>query len=140
MQNNRSTRAAESRVNEMITQYNMEYVSPLDLPPGVAKEGYTYYWANREEGYQVESLAAQGWQLVPSDRAPAYAIDPLKRNPMLTQYFCYKDVILMEIPTIFCQRGAQRFNNHNERVMRSLQGVENDFSSFASPIRGISTF
>jgi hypothetical protein len=144
MKNNRNTRDSETRDNEMLLEYNMDYISPLSLPPGVAKEGYSYYWAAKdirgEENYEVERLAAKGWTLVPTDRAPEYSFDPLKRNPLSSEYICYKDVILMERPEVFSKRETAAFNALNENKIKSLRGVSNDIGSFASPIRSINSF
>lgn len=145
MKNNRSTREEETRNDEMLESYNMGYVSPLSVPPGVQKEGFSYYWAPKgirgEEDYEVERLAAQGWTLVPASRAPAgYSLDPLKRNPLSTEYICYKDVILMERPEIFSRRETEAFNKLNANKLKSLRGVSDDLGSFSSPIRSINSF
>lgn len=144
MKNSRSTREEEARQHEMLESYNMGYISPLSLPPGVAKEGFSYYWAPKgirgEENYEVERLAAQGWTLVPVSRAPTYSFDPLKRNPLSTEYICYKDVILMERPEIFSRRETEAFNKLNANKLKSLRGVSDDLGSFASPIRSINSF
>ena len=130
MKNMKASREMESRDNQLHVNYNMDYVSPLSLPPGVAKEGYSYYWCPKDtkgmENYEVERLAAQGWSLVPVDRAPSYCVDPLKRNPLSTQYICYKDVILMERPEIFSKQATERFNALNENRLRSLRHVQDD--------------
>lgn len=144
MKSTRNSRESEDRDNNLRLNYNMEYVNPLSLPPGVAKEGYSYYWACKEikgeDNYEVERMAARGWSLVPVDRAPSYSVDPLKRNPLATQYFCYKDVLLMERPEVFSQEETKRFNRMNENKLRSLQGVSDDINSFASPVKSINSF
>lgn len=144
MKNTRSSRESETRPNEMLDEYNMDYVSPLSLPPGVAKEGYSYYWASKgvrgEEDFEVERLAAKGWTLVPVDRAPAYSFDPLKRNPLSAEYICYKDVILMERPEVFSKRETAAFNELNANKIKSLRGVSNDIGSFARPLNSINSF
>ena len=141
MEDKRSTRLAESRQNEMLKQYSMEYINPLDMPHGVAREGYKYAWANKDAPHQVESMCRQGWEVVSSDRAPGYAMDPFKRNENLNAFFWYMDAILMEIPEILHQK-IQAYNQQlADNPMRSLQGVYTDTSMYASPIRGgISSF
>lgn len=144
MTNARASREMESRENELRNNYSMEYVSPLTLPPGLAKDGYSYHWACREikgePTYEVERLAAKGWTLVPVDRAPNYSTDPLNRRPLSSQYLCYQDVILMERPEVFSQRETDHFNQRNENALKSLRGVSNDLGSFSSPIRNINSF
>jgi hypothetical protein len=144
MKNNRSSRDSETREHEMLESYNMGYMSPLTLPPGVAKEGFDYYWAPKgikgTENYEVERLAAKGWTLVPVSRAPNYSFDPLKRNPLSTEYICYKDVILMERPERFSKQETAAFNALNANKLKSLRGVSDDLGSFASPIRSINSF
>lgn len=141
MEDRRSTRLAESRQNEMLKQYDMGYVSPLAMPTGVAREGFSYCWANKETPHQVEMMCRQGWEVVPSDRAPSYALDPLKRNENYNAFFWWGDAILMEIPEVL----HQRIKSHNQSLadapMRSLQGVYTDTAMYATPIRGgISSF
>ncbi len=140
MEGKRSTRLAESRTNEMLKQYNMGYVSPLDLPPGVAREGYRYCWMNREIPHEVETMARQGWELVPSDRCSVYSVDPLKRNENMNSYIWYKDVILMEIPEILAQKASAYVQAKTDHAVNSLPGVANDMNAFGTPIRQINSF
>lgn len=147
MKSMKPSREAESRDNGLRIDYNMEYVSPLSLPPGVAKEGYSYYWVSKDvkgmENYEVERLAAKGWTLVSSDRAPSYALDPLKRNPLSSQYLCYKDVILMERPEVYSQQETAKFNALNENKLSSLRrtvDIADDVNVFAKPGRSINSF
>lgn len=145
MKNTRTSREEETRQDEMLQSYNMGYVSPLSVPPGVRKDGFSYYHASTgirgEQNYEVERLCAQGWTIVPRSRAPAgYSVDPLKRNPLSTEYISYKDVILMERPEIFCKRQQAAFNELNANKIKSLRGVSNDIGSFANPIRSINSF
>lgn len=140
----RISRESESRKNEMRQEYEMFYASPLSLPQGVAKEGFSYHWASRstrgEENYEVERLAREGWTLVPADRAPDRCSDPLKRNPLAEQYICHKDVILMERPTILSERKTAALHALNENRIRSLRGVSNDIGSFGRPQSAINSF
>lgn len=140
MEGRRSTRLAESRSNEMLKQYNMEYANPLDMPEGVAREGFKYAWANKDAPHQVENMCRQGWEVVPSDRAPTYALDPFRRNENLSAFIWYKDAILMEIPEILHQK-IQAYNQSlADEKIRGLQGVHAD-TPWMSPIRGgISSF
>lgn len=141
----RNTRESEKRDHNMLMEYSMGYVSPLDLPRGLARDGYTYYWAARELAgqptYEVEELCARGWEIVPSDRCPHYNSDPLKRHPYSSQYLCYKGLILMERPEIYHfkeQEALYRFNNHR---LNSLEGVKQDMPSMrSSAFRTITSF
>ncbi len=140
----RNNREAELRVHEMRDEYNMDYVSPLALPPGVAKEGYSYRYVctgiKGAENFRVEEMAAKGWTLVPADRAPKFDLDPLDRNPLSKKYICYKDVILMERPDVFCKKSTAAFNEMNANKIKSLRGVSNDIGSFARPLNSINSF
>jgi hypothetical protein len=142
MENKRLTRMGESRANQMLKQYNMEYVSPLDLPVGVAREGFVYCWANKDASHQVESLIRQGWEVVSSDRAPGHAIDPFKKYENMNSYFWYKDAILMEISEVL----ASRIRNYNQSLadnaMASVQGhVSTDTGAmYGGVMRGIHSF
>ena|ERR1043165_2073622 len=141
MKNGRTTRESESREHEARQEYNMNYVSPLTLPQGVRKDGYTYYWANKDsDTYEVERLMRKNWTLVPIDRAPNYCADPLKRNPLAEQYICYRDMILMERPEIYSQQEQAAHNAFNANRIRSLRGVKDDISSYGSPAHSINSF
>lgn len=141
MENKRMTRLAESRSNEMLKQYNMEYVSPLALPHGVAREGYMYCWANKEMPHQVEGLIRQGWEVVPSDRSPSFSIDPFKKYENLNSYLWYMDAILMEIPEILGNRIKAYNQSLADRAMQTIQGhVSNDNTMYGGGMRGIHSF
>jgi hypothetical protein len=137
MKNTRSTREGENRANEMLESYSMGYVSGLDIPASVKKEGYSYAWVRSNLRGQmdgrVEEMAEQGWELVPADRAKKASLDPLDRNPLAKKYFCRKDLILMERPEEFSRRETEALNRLNENKIRSLRGVSNDYAgSFVS--------
>ena len=141
----RSNRESEKRANAMREEYNMEYVSPLALPPGVAKDGYSYRFVNTgikgETNYRVEEMASKGWTLVPVDRAPSgYCLDPLGRNSLSQKCISYKDVVLMERPDIFCKKAKEAFNQMNENKIKDLRGVSNDIGSFTKPLNSINSF
>ncbi len=128
----RVTRVAETRDHEMLTQYDMEYKSALDVPDRLKLDGYSYKWVLRSAANQpthdVETASAQGWTLVPADRdVRTSSRDPLKRDPTASEYVCVKDVILMERPSIFSKRELSALNDKNDFVMRSLQGVSTDY-------------
>lgn len=140
----RITREAETRVHEMRDTYDMDYVSPLSIPPGVQKDGYSYRWVNTgikgAESYRVEECASKRWTLVPADRAPNYCFDPLDRNPMYKKYICYKDVVLMECPEIFTKKATESLHRLNDNKIKSLRGVSNDMGSFSKPLNSINSF
>jgi len=140
----RSTRENETRIHEIRESYDMDYISPLSIPPGVKKEGYSYAFVRKEikgqDDFRVEEMAAKGWTPVPADRAPNYSFDPLDRNPLSKKYICYKDVLLMERPDIFSKKETERFNEHNANKIKSLRGVSNDIGSFARPLNSINSF
>jgi hypothetical protein len=144
MKNTRSTREAETRANEMMETYSMNYVSGLEIPASAKREGYSYAWVRSnlrgEMDGRVEEMAAKGWELVPADRAGKAALDPLDRNPLAKKYVCLKDLILMERPEEFSRRETEALNRFNENKIRSLRGVSNDIGSFASPIKSINSF
>lgn len=137
MEGKRNTRLAESRANEMLKQYNMEYICPLDLPHGVARDGYKYCWANREVPHQIENMVRQGWEIVPSDRCPTHSVDPLKRNENMNNYIWYMDVILMEIPDYLAQKAAAYKQARTDNAVATLEGVTTDFMA---PVRQINSF
>jgi len=140
----RTTREEEGRINETHDQYSMEYVSPLALPPGVARDGYSYRAVNTnikgEPNYRVESLATQGWELVPASRCKKRNSDPLGRNAAHKEYLAYKDVIFMEIPTHIFKARENAFHQKTTQVVKKLHGVSNDIGSFSKPLNSINSF
>lgn len=125
-----TTRDAELRQNTMRDEYDMDYNSPLDIPDSVKKEGMAYRWVNTsikgEENYRIDEMVNRGWTLVPVDRSPSQTYDPLGRNPLSKQYICYKDVVLMERPSIYSDRERARLDEINRNKIKSLRGVSND--------------
>ncbi len=126
-----STRESEIRDNEMVFEYNMDYLNPLDIPESVKREGYSNYWAatniRGEPVHDVERLAAKGWTLVPASRAPTMQLDPLGRNPYSGKYIATKDLILMERPEHFLVQERNVFNHENNTQISQLRGVRNSF-------------
>jgi hypothetical protein len=129
------TREAELRSNTMHDQFDMDYISPLDIPDSVKKDGYSYRWVNTsikgEQNYRIDEMVAKGWTLVPVDRNPNVVYDPLGRNPLSSQYICYKDVVLMERPSIYSDRERQRLDDINRNKIKSLRGVSNDLGNIS---------
>ncbi len=144
MKNTRSTRESETRDNEMLQSYDMNYLSPLSIPQRVKKEGYSYAWVRKEikgqDDFRVEEMASKGWTPVPADRAPGFAFDPLDRYPLSNKFFTHKVLLLMERPEIFSNKERAAFNEMNANKIRSLRGVENDLGSFAQPLKSINSF
>jgi hypothetical protein len=140
----RNNREIETRTHEMREVYDTEYTSPLAIPPGVKKDGYSYRWVNTgikgAENHRVEEMAAKGWTVVKADRAPGFSFDPLGRNPLNQQFICYKDVILMERPEEYCKNATRVFNKFNDDRIKSLRGVSNDIGSFSKPLNSINSF
>lgn len=132
----KSTRESEARAHEMVEEYNMEYTSPLTIPHGVKKEDHEYYWATTnirgQPVYEVERLCAKKWDLVPKDRAPNYAHDPLQRNPYCGQYIATKDGILMERHKRYSEMERAAFHHMNTTKIKSLRGVRDSFGNASS--------
>jgi hypothetical protein len=126
----RINRETETRAHEMRDVQYMEYVNPLSVPYGVAKEGYVYHWARRDvkgqPDYRVETLAQKGWTLVPADRAVHKTHDPLGRDPLAAKWICYKDNILMERPAEMSKREKAMQEQRSIEKMRMIRGVQND--------------
>lgn len=144
MKNTRASRDAENRNNEMIENYSMDYVSPLMVPDQVKKEGYNYSWVRKEvkgeADYRVEEASTKGWTPVPVDRAGNFAHDPLERNPLSKRFVTYKDLLLMERPTIYSDREERAFNQLNANKINSLRGVTNDAAGMGSKHNAINSF
>lgn len=128
-----ATRDNQTREHESNEQYNMEYISPLKVPDYVKKEGYSYAWVNsgiNGDNFNVESMAKKHWTLVPADRAPHLSLDPLGRNPISKDYISYKDVVLMERPSIYCDQEAKVQAEYNKEKLKSLSGVSDQMQGF----------
>lgn len=130
-----STRESETRAHNMRDDYDMDYHSPLDIPESVKKPGMSYRWVNTsikgKENYRIDEMAARGWTLVPVDRNPGSAFDPLGRNPLSKQYICYKDVVLMERISYYSDRERERLDHLNRNRIKSLRGVSNDLGQMS---------
>lgn len=130
-----ATRESELRSHTMHDEYDMDYCSPLDVPDSVKKEGMSYRWVNTsikgEENYRIDEMVNKGWSLVSVDRSPQQRFDPLGRNPLSKQYICYKDVVLMERPSIYSDRERARLNEINRNKIKSLRGVSNDIHNIS---------
>ena len=139
----RSTREVETRAHEAIEEYDMNYADPFSLPPGVAKEGFSYAWVNTDIRGQptkkVEEMTRKLWTIVPADRSPYKNFDPLDRNPLSSIGITYKDVILMERPERYTKMETDRLNHKTANQINSLRGVVNDHTSSA-PSRHINSF
>ncbi len=148
MKNSREPRATESRTaeiraNEIRETYDMDYVSPLSVPPGVIQEGYSGRWISTNykgaENFRIEESSRQGWTMVPRDRAPGLNLDPLNKNPLSKQYFVTQDVILMEIPTEILKSRDMMRNQKRANKIKSLKGVTLGAADNRA-ISGISSF
>lgn len=144
MKNTRTSREAETRMNDMLENYDMSYISPLHVPDSVKREGYDQAWVRKEvkgqDDFRVEEMSAKGWTPVPIDRAPSSGNDPLDRNPLARKFFTYKDLILMERPTIYGEREKRAFNELNANRLKSLSGVTNDAVGMGNKHNSISSF
>lgn len=144
MRSNRTSRESESRNNERRPSYEMDYSSPLSLPPGVKKEGYSYAWVRKDirgqDDYRVEDMMRKRWEAVPADRAPAHYTDPFGRNPVSKQFLCYKDVIVMERPAIETEMEIDRLHKISNNKIKDLRGVDEDIGSFTRRVPVINSF
>lgn len=130
----KNTRQSEKRIYEALPEYDMDYANPLEVPASVKQDGYSYRWVNiairGETNYNIDKKAARGWKLVPKDRASNMSFDPLNRNPLSKDYICYKDVVLMERPTVYCDKEREYFDRLNRSKIQSLRHVSNDLAEF----------
>ena len=144
MRSNRTPRDHEVRDYDKRETYDMDYKSRLSTPDGVKKDGYSYLWARKEvkgqDDYRLEELIAKGWKPVPADRIPGRASDPLNRNPLSKEFFCTKDLILLEREEIYTQREIDAQHNFSNNKLKSLRGVSNDMGSFTRAAPSINSF
>lgn len=119
-------------------QQDMKYVSPLNVPKKIKKEGFEYKWVpyhlRGEDTFDVEQKMREGWEPVPVSRAQEYAADFLGRNPAGKKYITYKDVVLMERPEELGKRDNEIFNELNANQIKSLRGVSNDIRGMEAPL------
>lgn len=141
----RVNRIEESRDHDLRETYSTDYISPLSLPPGVAKEGYSYHWGRKDvkgqDDFRLEELIAQGWTPVPAERSTTpYLGDPLGRNPLAQQFICKKDLLLLERPEIHSKRQQEEFYRKCNSRLTSLRGVSNDLGGFGRKNTIINSF
>ena len=121
---NRVSRDSENRVLEGgRNKYNMKYVSCLNVPDHIRKEGHEYFWERLSIRGQIDNALdnamMRGWKPVPIDRDPGRFTDILERNPLSRKYVCQGDVMLMEREIELGTEERER--NHNN----SLDSLEN---------------
>lgn len=130
----RPSRKRPVKREEIRPVMHMEYLSPLEIPAAVKREGYTQAWVRKsvrgEDDFRVEEMVAKGWTPVPASRSPGLSLDPLNRNPLSKNFICYKDVLLMERPQIYSEREGQALDRLNRSKIRSLRGVQEDKPDF----------
>jgi hypothetical protein len=133
------SRESEMRSLNMLSEYSMEWMGPLEVPPGVAKEGFSYYWATRkiagEDYFEVEKLARRGWTLVPADRAPSFSYDPLGRNPYCGQFIATHDMVLMERPEKYLEYEREALHREIDQRYFSCRGVSDAYGNY-TPFSG----
>lgn len=136
MKNKQTTRDAESRVNEILTKYTMDYVSPLFVPHALRREGYSYKWVRKDvrgqEDYRVEECVTEGWVPVPADRLEGFCPDPLDRNPLSKKFKTYKDLMLVERPSIFCDAERNGLHKMAHEAMENLESASHE-SPYGKP-------
>lgn len=140
----RPSRKRPAGREELRPQFRMNYLSPLEIPAAVKKDGYSYAWIRKsirdEDDFRVEQMASRGWTPVPSSRAPGFSLDPLDRNPLAKNFICYKDLLLMERPSVYSQREEEAFHRMNHHRLTSLRGVVDDLRDLHKPLPGIHSF
>jgi len=123
---------------------NMDYLSPLEVPESVKKDGFSYAWVRKsaggEDDFRVEEMAQRGWTPVPAERCVQLSLDPLNRNPLSKNFVCYKDVLLMERPAAFSERENQILQKTNRQRINSLRGVQDDLRGFNEGLAQLGTF
>ena len=130
----RPSRKRPVKREEMRPVMQMNYLSPLEIPGAVKRDGFTQAWVRKsvrgEDDFRVEEMVARGWTPVPASRCPGLALDPLGRSPLSQKFVCYKDVILMERPSVYSEQEGQALYRLNRSNIRSLRGVQEDTPVF----------
>jgi hypothetical protein len=131
-----------NREDEMREECYMGYFSPFSVVDKIREEGKSYRFARKsilgQNDYRVEELAMQGWVPVSAEKIPgAFKADPLGRNPMANDFYCYKDTILMERPEIYSEREREQLRRKNIDIIRNLRGVSDDYYANVSPFRTV---
>lgn len=101
----------------------------LDIPEGVYREGYQYFWARRDNkgasDFRLEELQRKAWLPVPAWRAPNYVTPNGLLDQMAKDYVCRADCILMERLSKYSKMEERANLTDYENRMRGLQGVSN---------------
>jgi hypothetical protein len=105
---------------------------PYFVPPTLRRPGYVYRYVRKDvrgyNDYNIERAMRDGWKPVPGDRGGAKAHDQFGLNPHAEKFFTVFDGILMERPEIFSARQKEELYDTNEKRMRSLTGVVNNYN------------
>ncbi len=124
----RTTREEEQRSHQVREGYSMTFVSPVDLPPGVYKDGFVFAYVNLairgQDTSNYENALRKGWQLVPASRCINKRVDPLGRNPFSKDWIVTTDLILMERPKHLSEEADRKFYEQCYSRIKGLRGVE----------------
>ncbi len=130
MRKQRTDREEETRDSDLHTQYDFEYVSPFDLPPGVYREGFKYHYARHNirgaTDHKLEKLLRDKWELVPRSRSKAPNIELIHDHPLAEKYIYVAGYLLLERPEIFTERQEEYLNRETIERTRSCSARIND--------------
>ena len=111
----------------------------LDIPDGVAREGYEYFWARRDakgmDDFRVEKMGKRAWRPVHAWRAKNYVPSNTIQDSMAQKYICRWDCVLVErLAKYRAEEDAGLMKAYNDR-MRSREansegvGVKNMYNT-----------
>lgn len=117
------TRKAEKK--EARPVYNMKYVSLVDIPEHVQKEGFRYFWERTSikgaADSALDNSIRNGWNPVPLERDPAMFSDILDRNPLSRKFMCKGDVMLLEKEEELCEQEELQYKETSVRRVEDSQ-------------------
>jgi len=137
------TRDAQTRDLEAREMFDTDYVSLLDIPHEVRREGYDCRWVRyrvgNERDNQFEMAIRRGYEPIPLERVPnKYRLDFISGDEVSSKYFTAKDTVLMERPNVYTKRDIAKLNETNQLKIRSLRGVTDGYENATTfqPING----
>lgn len=134
------SRLFESRSAERRTEMRMTFQDDLYFPAELVPDGVRYKWIRTgikgaPDNDRQMGAARSGWRAVPAERHPEFRVsDIFGRTSYTENCFVIGENVLCERPTRECEEEEARLNEHNHKILTSMQGLDNLLSEPNMPV------
>lgn len=134
------SRLFDSRSANKRTEMRMTYQNDLHFPEELIPPGVKYKWIRTSvhgapDNDRQMSAARSGWRAVPADRHPEFRVsDIFGRTAYAENCFMVGGNVLCERPIHECEEEEARLNMHNQKILTSMQGLDNLLGEPSMPI------